>query len=141
MTPDQDEVLAAAAAIIEAFGNHDVEAYFSCFAHDASFLFHTEPEMLTSRAEYEQKWGGWEATGFRVMGCRSLEPRARLLTDQTAVFTHRVRTSVLGVVAELAERETIIFRRIGPGRWLGVHEHLSTDPQDDSLPTNQGKIS
>ncbi len=140
MTPDEAEVLAAAAAMVKAFGSHDVEAYFSCFADDASFLFHTEPELLTTRARYQQKWRDWEAAGFHVTDCRSLEPHARLITDQTAVFTHQVRTRVLGAPTELAERETIIFRRIGPGRWLGVHEHLSTDPRDEP-PMNQGEIS
>ena len=136
MTPEE-EVLAAAAAMVKAFGSHDVATYFNCFADDASFLFHTEPEILPSRAHYESKWREWEAAGFRVTNCRSLEPRARLLTDETAVFTHRVRTQVLGAVSELAERETIVFRRTGPEDWLGVHEHLSLDPQE-ALPTIEG---
>jgi ketosteroid isomerase-like protein len=29
---------------------------------------------------------------------------------------------------DLAERETIVFRRHADGRWLGVHEHLSSQP-------------
>jgi ketosteroid isomerase-like protein len=29
---------------------------------------------------------------------------------------------------DLAERETIVFRREPAGEWLAVHEHLSPDP-------------
>jgi ketosteroid isomerase-like protein len=124
------EVLSAAAALVEAFGAHDVGRYFECFAEDASFLFHTSDHVLTSRDAYAHEWSAWEQDGFRVLGCRSLEPRVQLLTDETAVFTHRVRTRVAREDRELWERETIVFHRDKAGRWLGVHEHLSADPQD-----------
>lgn len=124
------EVLEAAAVLVAAFGDHDVDGYFGAFAPEASFLFYTTPRLLGSRAAYEEEWRSWEADGFRVLGCRSLEGDVQVLTDDVAVFTHRVRTRVRTADGELdlAERETIVFRRDPGGRWLGVHEHLSAEP-------------
>jgi ketosteroid isomerase-like protein len=125
-----EEVLAAAAELVRAFGSGDVDGYFGCFAEDATFVFHSTPEVLESRAAYREEWASWErADGFRVLGCTSSEQRVQDL-GEVAVFTHRVRTRVhaAGEEAELHERETIVFRRDGDGRWLAVHEHLSPDP-------------
>jgi len=124
------EVREAAAALVAAFGAHDVAGYFGSFAPDATFLFYTTPRRLGSRAAYEEEWRAWEGDGFRVLGCESLEGEVQLLTDDVAAFTHRVRTRVrtAGGVQDLAERETIVFRREADGRWLGVHEHLSAEP-------------
>jgi uncharacterized protein (TIGR02246 family) len=126
----QAEVLAAAAEVVRAFGSGDVDGYFACFAKDATFVFHSTPRVLDSRAAYRDEWTSWErADGFRVLECTSSEQRVQDLGD-VAVFTHRVRTRVYagGEEAELRERETIVFRRNGDGRWLAVHEHLSPDP-------------
>jgi ketosteroid isomerase-like protein len=130
MSDAKAEVGAAAAALVAAFGAHDVDGYFGAFAPEATFLFHTTPRLLESRAAYEAEWRSWETDGFRVQACRSLEPEVRLLTADVAVFTHRVRTRVRDAEGEhdLAERETIVFRRESLGRWLGVHEHLSAEP-------------
>jgi ketosteroid isomerase-like protein len=124
------EVLGAASALIAAFSAHDVHGYFSSFHEDASFLFHDADELITARAAYEEIWRGWEQSGFRVLGCRSIQPRAQFVSDNTAVFSHRVRTRLAGEEGERCERETIVFSRDGTGRWLGVHEHLSVDPQE-----------
>lgn len=129
------EVLKAAARLVEAFGNHDVERYFASFADDASFVFHNNDQLVTSRSAYEEIWRGWEQDGFRVLGCRSLEPRVQEVSADTAVFTHRVRTLLAGQEGELRERETILFRRAAAGHWLGVHEHLSVDPQESESNT------
>jgi len=120
----------AAAALVAAYGSHDVERYFSRFAPEATFVFHTTPHMLGSRAAYEKEWQSWEADGFHVLGCRSLEGHVHMLTDDIAIFAHRVRTRVRDNAGEhdLAERETIVFRHEPDGRWVGVHEHLSPDP-------------
>ncbi|MGC9665471.1 YybH family protein [Planosporangium sp. 12N6] len=126
-----DEVLGAARALVAAFGAHDVAGYFASFADDASFVFHNTDEVITSRARYEQIWRSWEADGFRVLGCRSLDQRVQVLGADTAVFTHRVRTRLAGEPDELRERETIVFRRDASGGWLAVHEHLSPDPSHD----------
>ena len=130
MSDPGEDVRAAAAALVAAFGSHDVGGYFGSFAPDATFLFYTTPGRLGSRAAYEAEWQGWEADGFRVLGCESRSGEVQMLTDDVAVFTHRVRTRVRTAEGEqdLAERETIVFRRAGDGRWLGVHEHLSAEP-------------
>jgi ketosteroid isomerase-like protein len=129
MTPDE-EVLAAAASMVTAFGAHDSQGYFASFDAEATFLFHNLEQLVTSRADYEKLWQAWENDGFRVLACRSLEPRAQLVTPDSAVFTHRVRTTVAGQPHELPERETIVFRREPDGRWVGVHEHLSLETQE-----------
>jgi ketosteroid isomerase-like protein len=129
-----DEVLNAARALVAAFGSHEVARYFASFADDASFLFHNTDEVITSRSRYQEIWRAWEQDGFKVLGCRSLDQRVQLLGPDTAVFTHRVRTRLAGETAELRERETIVFRRDRSGTWLGVHEHLSVDPEPADFP-------
>ncbi|GAA1148938.1 nuclear transport factor 2 family protein [Nocardioides aquiterrae] len=121
-------MLEAARRLVDAFGAHDVASYFDGFAADATFVFPNCPAPLESRAEYEATWQDWEQDGFRVEGCTSSDPRVQLLTDDVAVFTHRVTTALAGEEAPQHERETIVFRRDAAGRWLGVHEHLSPDP-------------
>ncbi|GAA1641297.1 YybH family protein [Actinoplanes couchii] len=123
MTP-----LDAARRLVAAFAAHDTAGYFGCFAADATFLFHTTPGLLRSRSDYEQLWYGWERDGFRVLSCDSSDQHVQEYGD-TAIFTHRVRTTVFleGSEQILSERETIVFRRDGD-TWLAVHEHLSGDP-------------
>lgn len=130
MTDPRAEVMEAAAALVAAYGAHDVEGYFGAFAPEATFIFYSTPRVLGSRAAYETEWRSWEADGFRVLGCRSLEGHVHMLTDDIAIFAHRVRTRLRDASGEhdLAERESIIFRRDADGRWLGVHEHLSAEP-------------
>ncbi len=133
--PDSDPISAsamrAAADLLAAFGAHDTRRYFDAFAPEATFLFHNAPAVIPSRAAYEALWVEWEEDGFRVLSCRSLEPRLDLVTDDVAVFTHTVRTRLAGVADEQRERETIVLRRDADGRWLGVHEHLSLDSAED----------
>jgi ketosteroid isomerase-like protein len=125
--PAAAAALLAATDLIAAFGSHDTRGYFDGFAPEATFLFHAEPAMIQSRADYEAKWAEWERDGFRVLSCRSVDPRLDLVTDDVAVFTHGVRTRLAGVDDEQRERETIVLRRNADGRWLGIHEHLSVD--------------
>lgn len=120
-----EEVSRAAAAIVASFGAHSPRDYFAGFAPDATFVFHTHPERLESRAAYEQLWSAWEADGFRVEGCTSSDGRVDVLDDEVAVFTHRVRTRLAGEPEALEERETIVFRKDARRGWLAVHEHLS----------------
>lgn len=121
----EEEVLAAADSVVEAFGRHDTAAYFASFSPDATFCFYTHPEPLRSRAEYEDLWRIWEADGFRVLSCSSSDRHVQALGD-VAVFTHRVATRVRsgGTEEDHDERETIVFTR-GRDGWTGVHEHLS----------------
>jgi ketosteroid isomerase-like protein len=132
---DASSALRAAADLVAAFGSHDTRRYFDAFAPEATFLFHAEPALVPNRAAYEAMWADWERDGFRVLSCRSVEPRVDLVTDDVAVFTHGVRTRLAGVEDEQRERETIIFRRGPEGRWLGVHEHLSLDAPDELVQT------
>lgn len=121
------DVGAAADRLVAAFAAHDVNRYFASFAPDATFLFHTTQRLLPSRAEYEAEWATWEADGFRVLACESLDRRIDMVTPDVAVMTHRVRTRLAGVDEVQRERETIVFRRGADGAWLGVHEHLSPE--------------
>jgi ketosteroid isomerase-like protein len=119
-------VLSAADAIISDFGHHRRDAYFSGFAADATFVFHTAPDRLESRAAYEELWGEWEDTaGFRVHQCVSTHRRVQVF-GSAAVFSHNVETTLEmeGTVETVLERETIVFHA-RDGRWLAVHEHLS----------------
>lgn len=125
-----NDVKTAAAALVAAFGSGDVERYFSCFAEDATFVFHTTDRVLGSREEYRREWRRWEdEDGFRVLSCDSSDQRVQEFGD-VAVFVHRVRTRVRVNAGEetLCERETIVFRRHSGGGWIAVHEHLSPDP-------------
>jgi len=123
-----EEVLAAAGRLVEAFANHDVQRYFAAFREDATFVFHTHPQVLRSRAQYQELWRAWEEDGFRVLSCVSSDQLVQDL-GAAAVFTHRVATRVSsgGAEEQLDERETIVFVRDGD-RWLAVHEHLSPAP-------------
>ena len=125
-----ERVLAAAADLVDAFGRHDTAAYFAAFRPDATFVFHSHPEPLRSRAAYEELWRRGEADGFAVLGCTSSEQHVQPLGGgDVAVFTHRVATRVRPAEDEpeerLDERETIVFARDPDVGWLAVHEHLS----------------
>ena len=125
------EVAAAADALVASFAAHDRAAYFASFTPEATFVFHTSTQRLASRADYEREWASWEADGFHVDACESIDRRIDLITLEVAVMTHRVRTRIAGVEETQHERETIVFRRTPEGRWVAVHEHLSPDPERD----------
>jgi ketosteroid isomerase-like protein len=122
----EEEVRAAATALVAAFGAHDTERYFDCFAPSATFVFHSEGDVLTTET-YRARWRQWESEGFAVEGCDSLDARVQVVGVDAAVWSHRVRTRIKGVPEVSRERETIVFARTG-ARWLAVHEHLSIDP-------------
>ena len=118
--------LAAIDEIIDDFGHHRREDYFSGFSEEATFVFHTSERRLESRAEYEAVWAGWERdNGFAVLGCASTNRRIQLLED-VAIFSHDVETRarIDGVEEVLHERESIIMQE-RDGQWLCIHEHLS----------------
>lgn len=121
------EVLAAAAKIVDDFGNHRTADYFAGFSADATFMFYTHTERLDSRAAYEALWSKWESEdGFKVHGCRSSDQLVQMLNEDAAVFTHLVSSDIefAGETSTVEERETIVFARVA-GHWLAVHEHLS----------------
>ncbi|MEK1905592.1 MAG: nuclear transport factor 2 family protein [Pseudomonas sp.] len=126
-----EQVLAAARELVRAFASNDTEAYFAAFSEDASFVFHTCPQPLLSRAAYQALWSEWQADGFEVLSCTSSNPWVSLQGD-TALFIHDVTThlQVGGERIESLERETIVFRKQQEqGRWLACHEHLSAMPE------------
>ncbi|HGA2316577.1 TPA: nuclear transport factor 2 family protein [Pseudomonas putida] len=119
------QVRQAAADLIKAFASNDTARYFACFSEDATFLFHTLPQPLLSRRAYEDLWAQWQAEGFAVLGCESSNVQVSL-QGELAIFMHDVATHIrmAGEEHQLAERETIVFRRQGE-QWLACHEHLS----------------
>lgn len=122
----EEEVLAAAATLVEAFGSGAVDAYFARFAPDATFIFHNHETRLTSTKAYRRLWDSWvEDTGFQVLGCVSSDRDVKVLGD-TALFTHAVETLVRTKAGTFTnrERETIVFA-VRDGQWMAVHEHLS----------------
>ena len=132
--PNREAVLAAASEIVDAFAATDGERYFSAFAPEASFLFHTERQRLPDRAAYERLWAGWVDGGWRVVSCTSSDPLVQTFPGG-AVFSHSVDTTVdTGESTEsYRERETIVFRVEGATdaatpRLVAVHEHLSPMP-------------
>ena len=121
------EVLATARELVAAFGRHDPDAYFPLFATDASFVFYTHPDMLNTRAEWKELWATWEKDfGFRVHSCESHDGVVQMLSDDVAVFRHRVVSDIAfdGSRDTLVERETIVFT-YRDGEWVAIHEHLS----------------
>ena len=132
----QAEVQRTADILIAAFARSDRDAYFDCFAEDATFLFYTTPGRLSSRAEYEALWDSWVVQdGFRVVSCASSAPAVQVVgaSEDSVIFSHQVQTVIQtnAGLTSLAERETIVFARHGT-RWLAVHEHLSPDPADQT---------
>jgi ketosteroid isomerase-like protein len=123
-----EQVLVAADRLVAAFAATDTQAYFACFAPDATFAFHTEPALLADRAAYEREWAGWLAEGWRVKSCTSTDRRVQLVGD-VAVLTHEVETTTSspGGSTTTRERESIVFALDGDSV-VAVHEHLSPVP-------------
>jgi ketosteroid isomerase-like protein len=126
----EQQVLNAAERLVAAFASTNTDAYFAAFSEDASFVFHTLPEPLLSRAAYQKVWAEWLAGGFEVVECTSSKQFVSLQGD-VAIFVHDVRTQlrIAGEESTSYERETIVFRQVEAGRWLACHEHLSAVPQ------------
>lgn len=123
----EQQVLAAADALVRAFAGGHRAAYFACFAPEATFVFHTTPQRLGSRAAYEALWEQWVTEdGFAVVSCASANQVVQVLGPDAAVFAHDVTTvvEVGGEREELHERESIVFVRRDEV-WMAVHEHLS----------------
>jgi hypothetical protein len=129
-----EQVLAAAAKIVDDFGKHRTADYFAGFSADATFMFYTHSARLDSRHAYEELWAKWQSEdGFKVHGCRSSHQLVQLMGDDAAVFTHLVSSDIefAGEVSTVEERETIVFANVH-GSWIAVHEHLSPNPPQNS---------
>lgn len=123
------EVQKAAADIVAAFGSHNNDQYFSAFDPQATFIFHNTNTVLKNRFEYEKLWKVWESEGFHIISCESTQPLIQIISSEVAIFTHHVATqSTFGFGSTVTqERETIIFRLVNQ-KLLGIHEHLSLNP-------------
>ncbi|MCX5144182.1 MULTISPECIES: nuclear transport factor 2 family protein [unclassified Streptomyces] len=124
---DTEQVGAAADALVAAFAEGRLDDYFGAFAPDATFVFHSTPQRLSSTAEYRALWQEWiDQDDFRVLGCTSTGQLIQHF-GSTAVFTHDVETTVSTSAGQetVHERETIVFARAADGSWPAVHEHLS----------------
>jgi len=135
-TPSEQDVLAAATKLVNAFAQTNTQEYFSLFAPEASFIFHPEASRLSDRASYETLWNSWLDEGWHVTQCQSSDQLVQVFPGG-AVFSHTVATSTTtGNQPETAttdsyvERETIIFRQEADGSLIAIHEHLSTVPQE-----------
>lgn len=128
MTEAIEEVRAAAERLMEAFSTGDEDGYFDCFHPGATFLFHGV-DPIGSRDEYRAMVRTWkDEHGFRVLSSTSHDADVHVFGD-TAILTHSVTTTQMwdGEESTLHERESIVFQRQGDGRWLAIHEHLSSD--------------
>ena len=127
---NEQGVLQAAAHLVSRFAAHDFDGYFSCFDEKTVFIFHTTPNVLLSKSEYQKEWRNWEKDwGFKVKSCTSSNQRVQLF-GSVAIFSHDVATT-LGTNdgdKSFKERETIVFNEVS-GKWVGVHEHLSPMPE------------
>ena len=130
LSAEEVKVLATANALIDAFGNHRRDEYFSFFAPEALFIFHSSDKVFHARAEYEKEWREWEEAGLRFVACASHDQRVTRLGADVFLFTHRCQTTVEqgGGTEQLDERESIVFRLGADGTCLAVHEHLSPYP-------------
>lgn len=128
--PTRAQVLSAATTIVDAFAKTDTQSYFAAFAPDASFVFHPEDRRFDSRAEYEETWASWLADGWSVVDCTSSNQLVQTFPGG-AVFSHTVDTTVSTIDGQESyrERETIVFRHLGEGELVAIHEHLSTVPE------------
>lgn len=127
---DQQDVLAAANRLCQAFGEGRIKDYFACFLPNADFMFHGMPTRIESRAEYERWWGAWEKEiDLKILGCRSFDQHVNLMGN-VALYTHSVDVDVSTNqgIEHRHERETIVFLKQPDGRWMAAHEHLSKAP-------------
>jgi ketosteroid isomerase-like protein len=122
------QVDAAAEKVVQAFGRHDVDEYFACFADDATFVFYSSPERFESKAAFEAQWRRWETEdGYRVHSCVASARLVQIVTDDVGLVSHSLTTRVSTTAGEevLEERETMVLRRDPVAGWQCVHEHLS----------------
>jgi ketosteroid isomerase-like protein len=112
--------------LMNAFVAGTSDEYFDCFHEEASFVFAGEA-LLQPRSAYRSTWDRWQREGVRFTDAAAYDIRVRVVGD-TAVVTHRLRTTVIadGIESVDRERESIVFSRVG-GRWLALHEHLSAE--------------
>ncbi len=125
------QVLSAAGHLLGVFGENRVEDYFACFTPEATFIFHGLERRLASVAEYRSAWAGWvRDLDLKILGASAQQQSVDFIAPGVALYTHSVQVTASTVhgVEQRRERETVVFVRQPDQRWLGVHEHLSKDP-------------
>ena len=67
---------------------------------------------------------------LRILGAAAQQQTVDFIAPGVALYTHsvQVKVSTKNGVEQRRERETVVFVRQSDQRWLGVHEHLSKDP-------------
>ena len=123
----EQEVRAAAEALVADYGAGRMDEYFMRLAPEAVFIFYTAPDRFESRDEYRAAWDRWVAQdGLRVLRCDASNQLVQSLGPDTAVLSHDVVTALSSNAGEetVRERETIVFQNRG-GDWQVIHEHLS----------------
>lgn len=130
--PSAAEVAHAARAIVDSFAATDTDGYFAAFDARATFIFHPEDRRLDSRSEYEETWRSWLADGWSVADCVSSHPLIQTFPGG-AVFSRTVDTTVNTREGHESyrERESIVFRHLGDGELIAIHEHLSAVPESE----------
>lgn len=124
-----EELIQAAARIVDAYAANDEDAYFATFAPECSFVFHTDAEIFRTRDAWQAAWRELRESGWRVESCRSIESFVTPIGD-AGVFCHVLETTA-GTSDSLEtyrERESIVFERRSNGELIAVHEHLSPIP-------------
>jgi hypothetical protein len=90
----EQEVLAAAEALVADYGAGGVDAYFERLDPEAVFIFYTAPHRLESREAYRTTWDRWVAEdGFRVLECKASNQVVQGLGPDAAVLSHDVVTT------------------------------------------------
>lgn len=128
--PVEDQIEETIERIVTAFGGGRLDEYFGSFHPDCTFVFHNAERRLESVDDYRRLWQRWvDEDGFEVLECWTTETRIQVW-DDVAVVTHTVFTKIRTREGEedLRERETIVLARQPDGRWLAIHEHLSSLP-------------
>jgi ketosteroid isomerase-like protein len=124
----ENEVLEAHERLVSAF--REGRDKFGSFADDATIV--DGGRWFGSLAEYRAAWDTWVAKVGHLPVPASVQTQVislQMLGD-VAVLVHSIESRDRTDAPEGTEREieTIVFARRADGRWLIVHQHLSSQP-------------
>ena len=124
----ENEVLEAYEKLVSAF--RDGRDKFESFADEATIV--DGGNWFGSLAEYRAAWDAWkERVGSQsVPAWVETQVLSVEMLGDTAVLVHSIESQEQTDIGEETEREieTIVFARQRDGRWLIVHQHLSSLP-------------
>jgi ketosteroid isomerase-like protein len=122
----ENEVLDAYERLVSAF--REGRDKFGSFADEATIV--DGGRWFGSLAEYTAAWHAWVERVGHLPVPASVETRVMSLQmlGHTAVLVHSIESREGTDAGEETEREieTIVFARQPDGRWLIVHQHLSS---------------